>query len=141
MKSFSLLFLIIILMCGCIDSDAARSFVVPKFKVSGTVVNLEIQKILKTQDVHIEEISLADNGNIVQGVGIQLINLEENISNDSVINIQKRIASKLNSFLVNPSAYKAYGVTFIALDTVKTLNGILIRDKGYSNNQFSSKNL
>ena len=114
----------------------------PKFKVNNQFVNVEIQKIIKTKGLFIEGYKTRVDDTLDIFLTVQLINVQIlPKNNDSLVAIQKKVASKIKNLLKNPLQFKAYDVIIIQRDTVKKLLGTMTSEKGLSHNRFNASDL
>ena len=114
----------------------------PIFKVNNQFVNIEIQKIIKTKSLFIEGYKTRVDDTLDIFLTVQLINVEIlPKNNDSLVAIQKKVASKIKNLLENPLQFKAYDVVIIQRDTVKSLVGTMTSEEGLSHNRFNASDL
>jgi len=114
----------------------------PIFKVNNQLVNLEIQKLIKTKSLFIEGYKTRVDDTLDIFLTVQLINVEIlPKNNDSLVAIQKKVASKIKNLLENPLQFKAYDVVIIQKDTVKNLLGKMTSEEGLSHNRFNVSDL
>lgn len=114
----------------------------PIFKVNNQFVNVEIQKLIKTKSLFIEGYKTRVDDTLDIFLTVQLINVEIlPKNNDSLVAIQKKVASKIKNLLENPLQFKAYDVVIIQRDTVKNLLGTMTSEEGLSHNRFNASDL
>jgi hypothetical protein len=114
----------------------------PIFKVNNQFVNVEIQKLIKTKSLFIEGYKTRVDDTLDIFLTVQLINVEIlPKNNDSLVAIQKKVASKIKNLLKNPLQFKAYDVVIIQRDTVKSLVGTMTSEEGLSHNRFNASDL
>jgi hypothetical protein len=114
----------------------------PKFKISKKIILSDIQKITKTQQVWIEGYKTPVDDTLDISLNVQLINAREIPQNkDSIISIQKRVASKLKYSLKNPSQFKTYRIIFIQRDTIKGNFGTITSENGLYDHNFYANSL
>lgn len=114
----------------------------PKFKDNKNIILSEIQKITKTEKVWIEGYKIPVHDTLDISLNVQLINAKEIPNNkDSIISIQKRVATKLKYSLKNPSQFKIYRVIFIQRDTIKGNFGKIKSENGLYSHYFYANSL
>ncbi len=114
----------------------------PIFKVNNQFVNVEIQKLIKTKSLFIEGYKTRVDDTLDIFLTVQLINVEIlPKNNDSLVEIQKKVARKIKNLLKDPLQFKAYDVVIIKRDTVKNLLGTMTSEEGLSHNRFNASDL
>jgi hypothetical protein len=114
----------------------------PRFKVNNQIVNVEIQKLIKTKSLFIEGYKTRVDDSLDIFLTVQLINVEIlPANNDSLVKIQKKVARKIKNLLKDPLQFKAYEVFIINRDTVKNLLGTITSEEGISHNRFNASDL
>jgi hypothetical protein len=91
----------------------------PSFKVAIDTINLDIQKVVKTQETYIEGHKTPLDDKVITSLSIQLINAQGiNVSTDSLIKIQRKVAREVKDRLKDPLQYEEYWLIFIKRDSL-----------------------
>ncbi|NEU06899.1 hypothetical protein GZH53_01125 [Flavihumibacter sp. R14] len=126
-----------LILSACNDSRLA-----PQFKVSKDSIYADIHKIVKTESIFIEgyKAPVDDTYSII--LTIQLINAKQlPKDNDSIMDIQKKVAIKVKSFLKNHSQFREYHIGFVQKDTTKTILGTATKEEGFFDHRFNVDDL
>jgi len=131
----------LLLLISCDNKISHDPVVKPEFSVSKETVYSEIKNLAKTEVVWMEGYSfLIDTLNT--SLNVQLINPKELPANkDSIIATQKRVASRLKSFLKDGKQFKEYNIIFIRRDTVRRSSGTLTSEEALFDYTFKESDL
>jgi hypothetical protein len=134
--------LFLILFCTVITFACKNPFFPPSFKVPIAIVNSDIQKVIKTTGIYIEGHKIPMNDNVNTSLTVQLINAKDTqVTKDSLVRIQRKVASKVKGRLKDPLQYDQFYIIFIRRDTTKVLNSIRTSEKGLFPHIFKATDL
>ena len=134
-KYFNFIF-IVLLLSACVKSYD------PEYKVDKETVRSEIHKIIDIKDFCIKGYKIPIDDTLDVYVAIQLINANNlPANNDSLMQLQKRVASKVKSLLKRTFQYRSYDVIFLRRDTIKGILGKVTSEEGLYPKRFYVRDL
>ncbi|RZK24823.1 MAG: hypothetical protein EOO43_07110 [Flavobacterium sp.] len=102
-----------------VTSACTNPYFKPAFKVAIDTINSDIQNIVKTQDISIEGHKTPLDDKVITSLSIQLINAQDiNVSTDSLVKIQRKVAKKVKGRLKDSLQYDEYWMIFIKRDSL-----------------------
>jgi len=134
--------LTLLLLYTIISTSCRNPIFEPQFKVSKDSIYATIYKIVETESIFIEGHKIPVDDTLDISLSVQLINAQKlPVDNDSLIDVQKKVASKVKSLLKNRFQYKAYDIIFLQRDTVKGISGTMTSEKGLYPKRFYNVDL
>jgi hypothetical protein len=126
--------LLLMLFWATVTAACTNPYFEPAFKVAIDTVNSDIQEVVKTQDISVEGHKTPLDNKVIRSLSIQLINAQDiNVSTDSLIKIQRKVAKKVKGRLKDPLQYDEYWIIFIKRDSLS--------EGGYFPNKFKATEL
>ena len=129
--------LLIVLIAGC-DSPVFE----PEFTVTKDSIHSAVKTIVKAKGIYIEAHKTPVDETIYLSLSVQLINAEHiPSSEDSIIKIQKKVATKIKSFLKDQLQFDEYKVIFVKRDTARALSATITHEEGMFTHTFRAADL
>lgn len=134
--------LIVVLSLTILLSACNKPIFEPHFKVSKDSVNSVIHKLVNVEGINIGGYKTPVDDSVNTSLSIQLINPKQLPNdNDSLLEIQKRVASTVKSLLENVSQYKKYNIIFIQKESTKKNGWTFTKTEGLFQHSFDAKDL
>jgi hypothetical protein len=132
----------LMLFCTVITFACKNPFFPPSFTVPIDIVNADIQEVIKTTGIYIEGQKLPFDDKVHTSLTVQLINAKDiQVNKDSLLRIQRKVASKVKGRLKDPLQYDRFYIIFIRRDTTKVLNSTRTSEKGLFPHSFKATEL